>query len=202
MSPSRRDDPERLVAAWGSRAGALEVYQQLREPMRQAARKGLRISLGGTPDEGDVDDVVARAFSEVLTADPNETKRDPVAFAKVVAYRRAIDRARVIRRERGTLDGLLPELDRVRPTDADLEEAAAREGLRQAAIDALSDLTADQREVIERTVRGQESLSNWALERGVTYEAARRMRARGLEAVCKPIGGTVQGTLKDRVKGD
>ena len=169
--------------------------------MRQAARKGLRFSLGGTPDEGDVEDVVARAFSEVLTAYPNDTKRDPVAFARVVAYRRAIDRARVIRRERGTLDELLPVLHRVHPTDADLEEAAAREGLRQAAVGALSDLTADQREVIERTVRGQESLSNWALERGVTYEAARRMRARGLETLRKHIGGASAGHVEGSSEG-
>ena len=36
--------------------------------------------LSQAPNEGDVDDVVTRAFSEVLKDISDEVKRDPVAF--------------------------------------------------------------------------------------------------------------------------
>jgi DNA-directed RNA polymerase specialized sigma24 family protein len=196
MTQPGRDDPERLIVAWSSSANALEIFEQLRDPMRQAARRGLRFVLRRTPNEDDVDDVIARAFSELSDATSDEVKRDPVAFAKVVAYRRGIDRARVIIREREKIKDLLSEVERHRVTDEDLAAAAAKEWQLRAAEEAIGGLTAQQREVIERTVMGQESLSDWTLERGTSYEAGRRLRARGLEALRKQIERCDAGRLE------
>jgi len=193
MPQSAPDDPQRLVVAWNSRANALEVFKQLRDPMRQAARRGLRFALRQTPNEHDVDDVVTRAFSEVLKSTSDEAKRDPVAFAKTVARLRGIDRGRAIIRERRNIKELLPEAERHRVTDEDLAAAAAKETRLRAAEEAMDGLTADQRDVIERTVMAQETLSDWALRRGTTYEAARRLRARGLQALFKRIDSGGRG---------
>jgi DNA-directed RNA polymerase specialized sigma24 family protein len=198
MTQPGRDDPERLIVAWNFSANALEVFKELRDPMRQAARRGLRFVLSQAPNEGDVDDVVTRAFSEVLKDISDEVKRDPVAFAKVVAHRRGVDRGRVIIREREKIKDLVREVERHRVTGEDLAAAAARERRLRAAEQAMSELTAQQRDVIERTVMGQESLSDWTLERGTSYEAGRRLRARGLEALRKQIEGSESGRPEGR----
>jgi DNA-directed RNA polymerase specialized sigma24 family protein len=189
VTPPSRDDPERLIVAWNSSATPLEVFKELQDPMRQAARRGLRFVLSQAANEDDVDDAVARAFSEVLKNTSDEVKKDPVAFAKVVARLRGVDRGRAIIREREKVKGVLREADRHRVTDEDLAAAAAKERLLRAAEKAMEELTAEQRDVIERTVMGRESLSNWTLERGTSYEAGRRLRARGLEALRKQING-------------
>jgi DNA-directed RNA polymerase specialized sigma24 family protein len=189
VTQPKRDDPERIIVAWRTSATPLEVFEELRDPMRQAARRGLRFVLSHAPDENDVDDVVTRAFSEVLEDASDEVKRDTVAFAKVVARRRGVDRGRSIIRKRQEADKLLLEVERHRVTDEDLAGASAKEKRLRAAEQAMDDLTAEQRDVIERTVMGQESLSDWTHERGTTYEAGRRLRARGLEALRKQIEG-------------
>jgi DNA-directed RNA polymerase specialized sigma24 family protein len=198
MTQPGRDDPERLTVAWNSSANALEVFKELRDPMRQAARRGLRFVLSQAPNEHDVDDVVTRAFSEVLEDTSDEVKRDPVAFAKVVAHRRGVDRGRAIIRERQKVKNVLRDVDRHRVTDEDLAAAAAKERRLRAAEQAMGELTAQQRDVIERTVMGQESLSDWTLERGTSYEAGRRLRARGLEALRKQIEGGDSGRPEGR----
>jgi RNA polymerase sigma factor (sigma-70 family) len=198
MTQTHRDDAERLIVAWSSSATPLEVYLELRDPMRQAARWGLRFVLSQQPNEDDVEDVVARAFTEVLKATSEEMKKDLVAFAKVVARRRGVDRGRAIIRERRRAEDVLPDVDRHRVTEEDVAAAAARERLHQAAEKALEELTPDQRDVIERTVMGHESLSDWALERGTSYEAARRLRGRGLETLRKHIDGGDSGRRKGR----
>ena len=198
MSQPGPDDAERLVVAWDSRADALEVFGHLRDPMRQAARRGLRFVLGGTPNEDDVDDVVTKAFAEVLENTSDQVKRDPVAFAKTVARLRGIDKGRAILREHKKIKELSPVVERHRVTEEDLAAAAAKEKRLQAAEEALGELTAEQRDVIERTVMGQESLSDWTLERGTSYEAGRRLRIRGLQALGKQIGGGGAGRLGER----
>lgn len=198
MTQPGRDDAERLIVAWNLSADALEVFKEFRDPMRQAARRGLRFVLSQAPNEGDVDDVVTRAFREVLEDISDEVKRDPVAFAKVVARRRGIDRGRVIVRERERIKALEREVDRHRVTGEDLAAAAAKERRFHAAELAMNKLTAEQRDVIERTVMGQESLSDWTLERGTSYEAGRRLRARGLEALRKRIEEDESGRTEGR----
>lgn len=154
--------------------------------------------LGGTPNEDDVDDVVTKAFAEVLENTSDQVKRDPVAFAKTVARLRGIDKGRAILREHKKIKELSPVVERHRVTEEDLAAAAAKEKRLQAAEEALGELTAEQRDVIERTVMGQESLSDWTLERGTSYEAGRRLRIRGLQALGKQIGGGGAGRLGER----
>jgi DNA-directed RNA polymerase specialized sigma24 family protein len=198
MPQPGRDDPKRLVVAWDSRADALEMFVRLRDPMRQGARRGLRFVLGGTPNEDDVDDVVTKAFPEVLESTSNQVKDDPVAFAKTVARLRGIDRGRAIVREQKKIKELSRDVERHRVTDEDLAAAAAKEKRLQAAEKAMAGLTAEQRDVIERTVMGPETLSDWTLERGTSYEAGRRLRKRGLEALRKEISGGGAGRRKER----
>lgn len=198
MPQPGRDDPERLVVAWDARADAFEIFVQLRDPMRQAARRGLRFVLGGNPNEDDVDDVVTKAFPEVLESTSEQVKHDPVAFAKTVARLRGIDKGRAIVRERKKIRELSPEVDRHRVTDEDVTAAAVKEKRLRAAQEAMAGLTPEQRDVIERTVMGPETLSDWTLERGTSYEAGRRLRKRGLEALLKEISRGSAGSRRER----
>src|SRR3546814_4010909 len=100
MAPSPRDEIERLIAAWHAAGAAKELFEALRDPMRRAARRGIRRILAETPDEGDVDDVVFKAFTEFLDKDPSDIRRSPTGFACTIADRRGRDRARSIIRER------------------------------------------------------------------------------------------------------
>jgi hypothetical protein len=155
--------------------------------MRQAARQGIRRILRRTPDEADVDDAVVKAFKEVLASDAEEAKRSPMGFAKVVAYRRGMDRARSIIREREQIKNQAWELDQRRVTTQEAAAAEERERVLRYAEDCMDSLTAEQREVIEATVQRQESLSDWVAARGTSYEAGRRMRGRGIAALRRCI---------------
>jgi hypothetical protein len=180
-------DAEDLLAAWNAHREAEKLFAALRDPMRQAARQGIRRILRRTPDEADVNDVLFKAFKEVLEDDSEEVRRSPLGFAKVVAYRRGMDRARCIIREREQIKDQAWELDQRRVTAADARAAAERERLLRYAEDCMGGLTAEQRDVIEATVQRQESLSDWVAARGTSYEAGRRLRARGIAALRRCI---------------
>lgn len=181
------DDVEDLLAAWHARKEAEKLFVALRNPMRQAARQAIRRILRRDPDEADVDDVLFTAFKEVLEADSEEARRSLLGFAKVVARRRGMDRARSIIREREQIKAQAWELDQRRVTAADALAAAKRERLLRYAEDCMSGLTAEQRDVIEATVQRQESLSDWVAARGTSYEAGRRLRGRGIAALRRCI---------------
>jgi hypothetical protein len=181
------DDVEDLLAAWHSHKEAEKLFVALRNPMRQAARQGIRRILHRDPDETDVDDVLFKAFKEVLEAGSEEARRSLLGFAKVVARRRGMDRARSIIREREQIKAQAWELDQRRVTAADALAAAKQERLLRYAEDCMSGLTAEQRDVIEATVQRQESLSDWVAARGTSYEAGRRLRGRGIAALRRCI---------------
>jgi hypothetical protein len=187
MARHSNDDAEDLLAAWHAHGQAEELFIALRDPMRQAARQGIRRILRRTPDEADVDDAVVKAFKEVLASDAEEAKRSPMGFAKVVAYRRGMDRARSIIREREQIKNQAWELDQRRVTTQEAAAAEERERVLRYAEDCMDSLTAEQREVIEATVQRQESLSDWVAARGTSYEAGRRMRGRGIAALRRCI---------------
>jgi DNA-directed RNA polymerase specialized sigma24 family protein len=187
MASHSDDDAEDLLAAWHARKEAEKLFAVLRDPMRQAARQGIRRILRRTPDEADVNDVLFKAFKEVLEDNAGEVRRSPLGFAKVVAYRRGMDRARSIIREREQIKNQAWELDQRRVTAADTLAAVERERLLRYAEDCMDRLTAEQRDVIEATVQRQESLSDWVAVRGTSYEAGRRLRARGIAALRRCI---------------
>jgi hypothetical protein len=187
MASHGDDDAEDLVAAWHAHKEAEKLFAALRDPMRHAARQGIRRILRRTPDEADVDDALFKAFKEVLEAESEEARRSRLGFATVVAYRRGMDRARSIIREQERIEDQAWELDQRRVTAADALAAAERERLLRYAEDCMHGLTAEQRDVIEATVQRQESLSDWVAVRGTSYEAGRRLRARGIAALQRCI---------------
>lgn len=188
MAGHRDDELEGLLTAWRTREEAAELFRELRNPMRRAARRGIRRLLGDAPDPADVDDVLLKAFKEVLGAEPEaiETMR---GFASTVAYRRGMDKARSIIRAREKIKRQAWQIDQLRVDAADQVAAARHERLLGYAEDCLSTLTPEQRDVVEATVQRQESLSNWAAARGTSYEAGRRMRGRALAALERCVKG-------------
>src|SRR5712692_9665513 len=66
MTGHSDDDAEDLLAAWHAHKEAEKLFAALRDPMRQAARQGIRRILSRTPDEADVNDALFKAFKAVL----------------------------------------------------------------------------------------------------------------------------------------
>lgn len=188
MAGQKDDELEGLLAAWHTREEATALFIELRDPMRRAARRGLRRALSRSPDPADVDDVLLKAFKEVLQADPAKIE-SMLGFACTVARRRAIDKARSIIREREKIKGQTWQIQQLHMDAADQEAAADRERLLGYAEDCMSALTPEQRDVVQVTVQRQESVSNWAAARGTTYEAGRRMRLRALAALGRCVKG-------------
>jgi hypothetical protein len=187
MAGHRDDDAEDLLAAWHVHGEAEKLFAALRDPMRHAARQGIRRILRRTPDEADVNDALFKAFTKVLEDDSEEARRSLLGFAKVVANRRGMDQARSIIRSREQIKSQAWALDQRRVTAADVLAAAERERVLRYAEDCMDGLTAEQREVIEATVQRQESLSDWVTRRGTSYEAGRRLRGRGIAALKRCI---------------
>lgn len=171
---------EQFVNAWRTRADALALFESVREPMRQAARRALWNGLSQRPDELDVDDAVFRAFKQLSERDLSAIT-SVIGLAKTIAKRRGQDKAREIIRARDRLDdqNWLVANDQIARSDTDA--AQAEHLLLVYAQECMNSLNEDQRNVIAATVVGLSSLSDWALERGVTYEAARRMRERAIK---------------------
>lgn len=134
-----------------------------------------------------MNDALFKAFKEVLAAETAAVRASPLGFAKVVACPRGMDQARSIIREREQIRNQAWEIDQRRVTAADALAAAEKERLLRYAEDCMSGLTAEQRDVIELTVRRQEALSNWVAARGTSYEAERRLRVRGLAALLRRV---------------
>lgn len=184
MRANGDDELVELMELWRASGASVEaMFGELRDPMRRAARRGIRRILARDPDECDVDDAVFTAFKIVLRQDPNEIKRSMLGFACTVAYRRGMDKARAIIREREQVKGHAWQLNQLLVTAQDEVREADREELLHRALDCMGSLTPEQRDVIDATLQRQESLSDWAARRGTTYEAGRRMLGRGLASL-------------------
>lgn len=182
MNRDSEDEHDRLLRAWRSNGDARDLYVQLRDPMRRAARRGIRQLLGDAPDPEDVDEALFKAFTELLEK-VDAVQKSLEGFACSIAYRRGQDRARAIIRQREQLKNHAWEIHNVQVEAGDELRAAAQERLLAHALECMEVLTAEQREVIEATLQRQASLSDWTASRGTTYEAGRRMRERGLESL-------------------
>src|SRR3546814_18573197 len=86
-------------------------------------------------------------------------------------------------REREQIQGNAWQIDQMLITQSDEAEAAGRERLFRYASECKEHLTPEPRDVIERIVQRQESISDWVEARGTSYEAGRRLRERGLAAL-------------------
>lgn len=186
------DDPnleiQRLHDLW--RSGTLDDlswFGVLRGPVTQSARNGIWRMTGKRPRGVDVDEAAFSVFKEFFELDPNLIK-SPLGLARTIAFRRGQDVGRRLNQEKEfpTDDegALGPKLDSkpVNPEDEVVaaEEAAYQVHLQRLAMACLDVLTPGQAEVIRATVLEDEELSDWALTRGKTYQAADQQRASAL----------------------
>jgi len=180
------DSPEldELVERWQTGYGGVgSLYGSLREGMHQSARRGIQRVIAKPPDEHRVSDVVYTAFLELLRGDP-ATVTSPVGLAKTIAYRRGIDEGRRILRERQRIAGLdAVEVASTLPDQHEILAAAEEEALHQLVTQCLQALTADQRAVVQATIMGGQTLSDWALTAGTSHQAVSRQRSRALESL-------------------
>jgi DNA-directed RNA polymerase specialized sigma24 family protein len=171
---------EQFAGKWLVRADAQQLFESVRDPMRQAARRALWNGLSERPDEQDVDDAVFRAFKQLMEKDLSMTT-NVIGLAMTIAKRRGQDRSREIVRARNRLRDQSWRINNDRIERSDIEAASAEHLLLTYAEDCMRSLSEDHLSVIVDTVMELRSLSDWALERGVSYEAARRMRERAMK---------------------
>src|SRR5258708_6149002 len=124
MARSSDDELDRLLGAWRAGACSEDLFLALRDPMRQAARRGIRRISGRQPDEADVDDVVLRAFRELLERDAAATST--IGLASVIAERRGMDKARALIRDRKQIERVQAELAQLNVDPEDAVAAARR----------------------------------------------------------------------------
>lgn len=198
MSSQAEEELDALVAAWRARDGSEMLYLELRDPMRQAARQGIRRITRESPDEDDVDNVVLRAFREVLAKDSTEV-RSVVGFARTVAYRRGMDRGRQINREKKEIRDHKWVIHDLHVSSKDELAAAETERLFRHAEACMEQLTQDQRILIEHIIMQQHSLSEWAIARGTSYEAGRRMLLRGLRTLRRCVDRNLHGDEEEEL---
>jgi len=199
MADPGNDELNRLIVAWRAGDHRAELYLALRDPMRQAARRGIRRTLGQEPDEGDVDDVVLLAFRALI--ERTEPPRSPVGLACLIAERRGIDKARALIRERQKVVRHHAELTPLEHDPEDEIAAARRDRMYQYAVQCMETLTGPQREAIEATVQRQESLSDWTAGRGTSYEAGRRMVVRALMTLNRCVQRKIDDESKEERDG-
>ncbi|MCH8899417.1 MAG: sigma-70 family RNA polymerase sigma factor [Acidobacteria bacterium] len=182
---SDRAHDEDLLERW--RAGELsrsELYSAVEGRMRHGARQGLWVTTSKTPNEDDVGEVLFNAFEELETKGPHGVDRSLIGFARKIAYRRGQDLGRKLNRQ---WERQIYEVDWEREDfEVSPEEEAAeaeRDALGQLAIECMEVLTDDQADVINATLVGDQTLSDWVVARGVTHQAASRTRQRALRAL-------------------
>jgi DNA-directed RNA polymerase specialized sigma24 family protein len=183
-------DDEDVLGAW--RQGRVErrgLFGAVRAPMRQAASQGIGSITASAPDPHDVDDAVTDAFLELERQDP-ALVRTLVGLARRIAFRRGQDVGRRIIRDREGMRELAVHLSVTADPqfqDEDVRVAAELEVLIGRALECLKGLTEEQRDVVRATIMGSETLSDWALRAGKTYQAAGRQRTRALEALLRCV---------------
>lgn len=182
-------DTEELLENWRKgHAKRADLYRAVRKPMYQAARQGIGRITSLDPDPQDVEDVVYVAFEELERQDPAEVA-SLVGLAKRIAFRRGQDAGRKIIREREQMRAMMIDLivTDVPASDDEVRAAADEEVLVGHALECLDRLPEDQRDVVEATVMRRENLSDWALRKGKSHQAASRQRDRAVAALRRCI---------------
>lgn len=201
MAGQSDDELDGIFATGYTREEIAELFGALRDPMRRGARRGVRRILARAPDEADVDDVLFKAFHEVLKVARNGVNRSLEGLGYNVAYKRGMDRARSIIRERNGIKKQAWELHQLNVSAEEESEAAARERLLRFGQECMDVLTPEQRAVIEATVQRQERLSDWVTVRGTSYEAGRRMRSRAIAALRRCVDAKLDADSEDDSDG-
>jgi DNA-directed RNA polymerase specialized sigma24 family protein len=145
--------------------------------------------MGVSPNEDDVAEILYSAFIELEKNGPESVVKSLVGFARIITYRRGQDRGRQLNRERERQvveEISWEELD-LQVSPGEEEDEADRETLRQLALECMDTLTEGQRDVVEATIMGAQTLSDWGLEHGVSHQAAGGMRDRAVQALKRCI---------------
>jgi DNA-directed RNA polymerase specialized sigma24 family protein len=183
-------DAEGLLLQW--QQGQLDergLYAAVREPMYQAARSGISSITSSYPDPRDVEDAVCDAFVQLLAKDPADVS-SVIGLAKVIARRRGQDIGRKVVHEREQIKEFLSDplaIAAVEFHDQDVCAAEEDERVLAMAKGCIERLTEEQRDLVTRTIMGQEQLSDWALRKGTSHQAASRQRRRAIEAIKRCI---------------
>jgi DNA-directed RNA polymerase specialized sigma24 family protein len=183
-------DAEELLLRW--RQGQLHgrvLYTAVRGPMYQAARSGISSITSSDPDPQDVEDAVYEAFVQLSDKDPADVS-SVTGLAKVIARRRGQDIGRKVVREREQIEELLINplaMAAAEFRDQDVRAAEEDEKVLAAARVCIERLTQEQRDLVTKTIMGQEQLSDWALSKGTSHQAASRQRRRAIEAIKRCI---------------
>lgn len=183
-------DAEGLLLRW--RQGRLDervLYAAVRGPMYQAARSGISSITSSDPDPQDVEDAVYDAFVQLSAKDPADVS-SVIGLAKVIARRRGQDIGRRVVREREQIEELLTNplaIAAVEFHDQDVRAAEEDERVLAMARGCFERLTEEQRDLVTKTIMGQEQLSDWALRKGRSHQAASRQRTRAIEAIKRCI---------------
>jgi hypothetical protein len=93
-------------------------------------------------------------------------------------------------RRREQIEGLLTDplaLTAVEFRDEDVRAAEQDEKILAMARGCFERLTEEQRDLVVETIMGQEQLSDWALRKGRSHQAASRQRTRAIEAIMRCI---------------
>lgn len=183
-------DAEELLLRWRQgQLDARDLYAAVREPMHQAARSGIFSIISSDPDLQDVEDAVYDAFVQLRAMDPADVS-SVIGLAKVIARRRGQDIGRRVVREREQIEELLANplaMAAVKFHDEDVRAAEDDERVLAMAKECFECLTDEQRDLVTKTIMGQEQLSDWALRKGRTHQAASRQRRRAIEAIKRCI---------------
>jgi DNA-directed RNA polymerase specialized sigma24 family protein len=183
-------DAEELLLRW--RQGQLAkgvLYAAVRGSMYQAARSGISSIASSFPDPQDVENAVYDAFFQLWAKDPVDVS-SVIGLAKVIARRRGQDIGRKVVREREQIEELLANplaVAAVEFHDQDVRAAEEDERVLAMAEGCMERLTEEQRDLVAKTIMGQEQLSDWALRKGRSHQAASRQRRRAIEAIKRCI---------------
>jgi len=183
-------DADGLLQRW--RQGQLDergLYAAVRGSMYQAARSGISSITSSYPDPQDVEDAVYDAFVQLWAKDPADVS-SVTGLAKVIARRRGQDIGRRVVREREQIGELLTDplaMAAVEFQDQDVRAAEEDERVLAMAEECIERLTEEQRDLVTKTIMGQEQLSDWALRKGTSHQAASRQRRRAIESIKRCI---------------
>ena len=183
-------EAEQLLLEW--RQGRLDerfLYTAVRGPMYQAARSGVFSITSSDPDPQDVEDAVYDAFVQLRDKDPADVS-SVIGLAKLIARRRGQDIGRRVVRKREQIEELLADplaTAAIEFRDQDVRAAKEDEKVLAMARECIERLTQEQRDLVTKTIMGQEQLSDWALRKGTSHQAASRQRRRAIEAIKRYI---------------
>ena len=82
--------------------------------------------------------------------------------------------------------------------DQDVRAAEEDERVLRMAEGCIERLTEEQRDLVTKTIMGQEQLSDWALRKGTSHQAASRQRRRAIEAIKRCIASKRNGGTTGR----